>query len=193
MIYILSRVCGDNIRWVLDWQLDILDTLTITLNYSVYTLQLTVHYTRAESSHLCLHWLPVFQHRRTCSPSEPTATASLTELPVLCSVTHLYSTGTWLRLLLRHSRNTSRDVYRAAAARASAILFAASHSTVAWLPSNCCKQRPYCLQHARHNTKFNDDWFGHSKVDRGDSQSYVYRQLDDLMSLLLFFKIRNVV
>jgi hypothetical protein len=101
---------------------------------------------------LCLHWLPVFQHHRACSLSEPTATASLTELPVLCSVTHLYSRGTWLRLLLRHSRNTSRDVYRAAAARASAILFAASHSTVAWLPSNCCKQTPYCLQLARHTT-----------------------------------------
>jgi hypothetical protein len=54
-------------------------------------------------------------------------------------------------LLLRHSRNTSCDVYRAAAARASAILFAASHSTVAWLSGNCCKQTPYCLQHARHN------------------------------------------
>jgi hypothetical protein len=105
---------------------------------------------------LCLHWLPVFQHRRTCSPSESTATASLTELTeltVLCSVTHLYSRGAWLRLLLRHSRNTSRDVYLAAAARASAILFAASHSTVAWLPSSCCKQTPYCLQHARHSIK----------------------------------------
>jgi hypothetical protein len=124
---------------------------TVTHNYSVYTLQLTAHYTRAESSHLCLHWLPVFQHRRTCSPSEPTGTDSLTELTVLCSVTHLYSRGTWLRLLLHHSRNTSRHVYRAAAARASAILFAASHSTVAWLPSKCCKQTPYCLQHARHN------------------------------------------
>jgi hypothetical protein len=54
-------------------------------------------------------------------------------------------------LLLRHFRNTSRDVHRAAAARASAILFAASHSTVAWLLSNCCKQKPYCLKHARHN------------------------------------------
>jgi hypothetical protein len=150
------RACGDYtcIRRVLDWQLDLLNTLTVTLNYSVYTLQLTVHYTRAESSHLCLHWLPVFQNRRTCSPSGPTATALLTEpteLTVLCSVTHLYSRGTWLRLLLRHSRNTLRDVYRAAAAHASAILFAAAHSTVAWLPSNCCKQTPYFLQHARHN------------------------------------------
>jgi hypothetical protein len=26
-------------------------------------------------------------------------------------------------------------------------------STVAWSPSNGCKQTPYCLQHARHNTK----------------------------------------
>jgi hypothetical protein len=46
---------------------------------------------------------------------------------------------------LRHSRNTSRDVYHAA------ILFAASHSSVAWLPSNRRKQTSYCLQHARHN------------------------------------------
>jgi hypothetical protein len=59
-----------------------------------------------------------------------------------------------MRLLLRHSRNTSRDVYRDAAARASAILFVASRSTVAWWPSNCCKQTPYCLQHARHNIIF---------------------------------------
>jgi hypothetical protein len=105
---------------------------------------LAVHYTRAESSHLCLHWLPVFQHRRTCSPSEPTTTASLTERTVLCSVTHLYSRGTWLRLLLRHSRNTSRDVYPAAAARASAVLFAASHSTVAWLPSTVINKHFDC-------------------------------------------------
>jgi hypothetical protein len=66
------------------------------------------------------------------------------------SAIYLYNRGTWLRLLLRHSRNTSRDVFCAAATRASAILFAASHSLVAWLPSNCCKQTPYCLQHARH-------------------------------------------
>jgi hypothetical protein len=81
---VLSRVqCGDYIRRALDWQQDLLDPVTVTLNYSVYILQLTVHYTRAEYSHLCLHWLPVFQHRRTCSPSEPTATASLTELTEL--------------------------------------------------------------------------------------------------------------
>jgi hypothetical protein len=54
--------------------------------------------------------------------------------------------------IVAHSRNMSRDVYCAAAVRASAILFAASHSTVAWLLSNCCKQTPSCLQHARHNT-----------------------------------------
>jgi hypothetical protein len=69
--------------------------------------------------------------------------------PVLCSVTHLYGRGTWLRLLLRHSRNTSRDVYRAACA--SAILFAASHSAVAWLPSNCCKQTLRLLCHVRYH------------------------------------------
>jgi hypothetical protein len=94
---------------------------TVTHNYSVYTSQLTVLYTRGESSHLCLHWLPDFQHRRICSASETTATASLTELreltarqeysPLPNSATHLYSRGTWLRLLLRHSRNTTRDVY----------------------------------------------------------------------------------
>jgi hypothetical protein len=53
---------------------------TVTLNYSVYTLQFTVHYSTCRVFSLCLHWLPLFQHRRICSPSEPTATASLTEL-----------------------------------------------------------------------------------------------------------------
>jgi hypothetical protein len=93
-------------------------------------------------------------HYNTCRNSEDcffTVDSRLGYWLVTNSATHLYSRGTWLRLLLRHSRNTSRDVYRAAAARAFAILFAASHSTVAWLPSNCCKQTPYCLQHVRHN------------------------------------------
>jgi hypothetical protein len=57
-----------NITRGLGWQLDLLGTVTVTLNYSVHTLQFTVH------------WLPVFQHRKICSPSELTATASLTEL-----------------------------------------------------------------------------------------------------------------
>jgi hypothetical protein len=65
----LSRVCGDYIRRVLDGQVDLLDTLTVTINYSVYTLRLTVHHTRAESSHLCLHWLHFLSYafRATCS------------------------------------------------------------------------------------------------------------------------------
>jgi hypothetical protein len=69
-------------------------------------------------------------------------------------------------ILLRRSRNTSRDVYRARVrhvvcvilvtrqvmftARASAILFVASHSTVAWLPSNSCKQ--YHIAYSMHVT-----------------------------------------
>jgi hypothetical protein len=151
----LWRVCGDYIRRVLDCRLDLLDTLTVTLNYSAWTLQLTVHYNTCRVFSLCLHWLPVCQHRRTCSPTELTATASLTELtelPVLCSVTHLYSRGTCCAyccviLVTRHVMFT----VPLPRARASAILFAASHSTDAWLPSNCCNQTPYCLQHARHN------------------------------------------
>jgi hypothetical protein len=43
---------------------------TVTHNYSVYTLQLTtVHYSTCRVFLLCLHWLPVFQHRRICSPA----------------------------------------------------------------------------------------------------------------------------
>jgi hypothetical protein len=49
-----------------------------------------------------------------------------------------------VHLLLRHSRNMSHDVYRAAAAHVSAILFAASHSTVAWLPSTVVNKHFDC-------------------------------------------------
>jgi hypothetical protein len=38
---LLSRVCGDYIRRVLDWQLDLLDQHTVTHNYSV--LHFTTH------------------------------------------------------------------------------------------------------------------------------------------------------
>jgi hypothetical protein len=68
-IYILLRVCGDYIRWVLDWQLDLLDHTqlhTITL-YTLYnSLQFTI--TLAESSH-CIVTLPVFQYRRIRLPA----------------------------------------------------------------------------------------------------------------------------
>jgi hypothetical protein len=37
---------------------------------------------------------------------------------------------------------------------------------------------------------FHKDWFRHSKVDRGDSQTH--RQYGDLISLFYFFKIRKV-
>jgi hypothetical protein len=116
------------IRRVLDWQLDLLDTLTVTLNYSVYTLQLT----RAESSHLCLHWLPVFQHRRNCSHSEPTSTASLTELTEL-TLQFTYIAGEhgcaycYVSLVTRH------------------VMFTVP------LPR---ARPPYCLQHARRNIIF---------------------------------------
>jgi hypothetical protein len=49
--YILSHVCGDYIRRVLDWQLDLLDTLTVTLNYGVYTLHSQFTTVLAESSY----------------------------------------------------------------------------------------------------------------------------------------------
>jgi hypothetical protein len=42
IIIMMSRVCGDYIRRILDWQLDLLGTVTVTLNYSVYTLQFTM-------------------------------------------------------------------------------------------------------------------------------------------------------
>jgi hypothetical protein len=42
---------------------------TVTHNYSVYTLQLAVNYSTCRVFFLCLHWLPVFQHRRICSPA----------------------------------------------------------------------------------------------------------------------------
>jgi hypothetical protein len=37
-----------------------------------------------------------------------------------------------------------------------------------------------------HCTRFHKDWFSHSKVDRGDSQTH--RQHGDWMSLFLFFQ-----
>jgi hypothetical protein len=39
-------------------------------------------------------------------------------------------------------------------------------------------------------TKFHKDWFRHSKVDGGDSQTH--RQYDDCISLFYSFKIRKV-
>jgi hypothetical protein len=36
------------------------------------------------------------------------------------------------------------------------------------------------------HTKFHEDWFSHSKVDEGDTQTH--RQHGDLISLLLFFQ-----
>jgi hypothetical protein len=45
-------------------------SLTVTHNYSVYTLQLTtVQYNTCWVFTLYLHWLPVLQYRRICSPA----------------------------------------------------------------------------------------------------------------------------
>jgi hypothetical protein len=68
-VSILSRVCGDYIRRVLDWQLDLLDHTqlhTITM-YTLYNF--AVHYSTCRVFLLCLHWLPVFQYRRIRSPA----------------------------------------------------------------------------------------------------------------------------
>jgi hypothetical protein len=34
---------------------------------------------------------------------------------------------------------------------------------------------------------FHKDWFRHSKVDRGDTDTYIHTQQGDLISPLLFF------
>jgi hypothetical protein len=47
--YILSRVCGDYVRRVLDWQLDLLDHTQLQCMHSYSSLQFTI--TLAESSH----------------------------------------------------------------------------------------------------------------------------------------------
>jgi hypothetical protein len=41
------------------------------------------------------------------------------------------------------------------------------------------------------HTKFHKDWFGRSKVNRGDTHTYTYGWRD-LINLLYFFKIRKV-
>jgi hypothetical protein len=62
-IIILSRVCGDYIWWVLDWQLDLLDHIQVRTTTVYALLQLlTFHYNTCRVSSLCLHWLPVFQY-----------------------------------------------------------------------------------------------------------------------------------
>jgi hypothetical protein len=40
------------------------------------------------------------------------------------------------------------------------------------------------------HTKFHNDWLRHSKADKGDTQTY--REQGDLISPLLFLKIRKV-
>jgi hypothetical protein len=60
----MSHICGDYIRRVLDWQLDLLDCSCS------YTLQLTtIHYNTCWVFTLYLHWLPVIQYRRIRSPA----------------------------------------------------------------------------------------------------------------------------
>jgi hypothetical protein len=68
--FILSRVCGDYIRRVLDWQLDLLDHTQLH-TITVYTLlQLTtVHCNTCRVFTLYLHCLSVFQYRRIRSPA----------------------------------------------------------------------------------------------------------------------------
>jgi hypothetical protein len=40
------------------------------------------------------------------------------------------------------------------------------------------------------HTKLHKEWFSHSEVDKGDTQTY--RHHDDYISLLLFFAVRKV-
>jgi hypothetical protein len=67
---ILSLVCSDYIRRVLDRQLDLLDHTQLH-KITVYTfLQLlTVHYNTCRVFTLYLHWLPVFHYPRIRSPA----------------------------------------------------------------------------------------------------------------------------
>jgi hypothetical protein len=67
---VLSRVCSDYIRRVLDLQLDLLDHTQLH-TITVYTLlQLTtVHYNTCRVFTLYLHSLPLFQYRRIRSPA----------------------------------------------------------------------------------------------------------------------------
>jgi hypothetical protein len=123
---VLSPVCGDYIRRLLDWQLDLLDTLTVILNYSVYTLQLTVHYNMCRvfllvsSLVACLptpYYLFTFRTNCHCFTNR--------KLLILCSVTHLYSREhgcayCCVVLVTRHVKFT----VPLPRARASAILFA---------------------------------------------------------------------
>jgi hypothetical protein len=68
--YIVARMCGNYIRRVLDWHLDLLDHSqlhTITVNA---LLQLTtVHYNTCRVFTLYLHSLPVSQYHRIRSPA----------------------------------------------------------------------------------------------------------------------------
>jgi hypothetical protein len=70
VLRILSRLCSDYIRRVLDWQLDLLDHTQLH-TITVYTLLqlLTVHYNTCRVFTLYLHWLPVFQYSRIPSPA----------------------------------------------------------------------------------------------------------------------------
>jgi hypothetical protein len=65
----LSRVCGDSYNAGIGLTTGFIGSHTVTHNYSVYNLQLAVHYDTCRVFLLCLHWLPVFQHRKICSPA----------------------------------------------------------------------------------------------------------------------------
>jgi hypothetical protein len=60
------------------------------------------------------------------------------------SATHLYSRGTWLGLLLRHSRNTSRDFHRARVRHIVCVILVTRH--VMFTVTLPRARLPYCLR-----------------------------------------------
>jgi hypothetical protein len=85
---ILSRVCGDYIRRVLDWQLDLLDH-TVTHNYSVYTLHSQFTIVLAESSYN-YNWLTTESLQGPTGSHWPSTNSS-----GLFSATHRQLTRNW--------------------------------------------------------------------------------------------------
>jgi hypothetical protein len=147
---------------------------TVTHNYSVQLT--TVHHNTCRVSSLCLHWLPVFQHRRTFSPLELTWPTRLALQDWLTLGPNTNSSVFWRLALCNSLDRTTRGLtasarlYTMAGPLLSHVMFTARVRHFVYVivtrrvmftvrllrarPPYCLRHTlllPGCLQQARHN------------------------------------------